>query len=113
MYEVDDRDRVVELADIPRSSVGAPCPAIWASEHEVRVAYYLQEWPDHKYRDATGDVLEPNSEGEPLAILSIRHRALMFGPPNDEAFSGHPLASRGLHPYGAFEILDSSWVRRL
>ena len=40
-------------------------------------------------------------------------RATSLGAPNDEAFAGHPLASRGLHPYGAFEILDSSWVRAL
>jgi hypothetical protein len=31
----------------------------------------------------------------------------------DEAFAGHPLASRGLHPYGAFEVSHSSWIRRL
>jgi hypothetical protein len=37
----------------------------------------------------------------------------MFGLPNDEAFNGHPLASRGLHPYGAFRIEDSSWIRKL
>lgn len=37
----------------------------------------------------------------------------MFGSPNDEAFAGHPLAGRGLHPYGAFEIENSSWVRQL
>ncbi len=37
----------------------------------------------------------------------------MFGPPNDEAFAGHPLASRGLQPYGAFEVLASSWIRQL
>jgi hypothetical protein len=23
---------------------------------------------------------------------------------HDEAFAGHPLANRGLHPYGAFQI---------
>lgn len=39
--------------------------------------------------------------------------AHMFGPPNDEAFSGHPLASRGLGPYGAYVIQRSSWIRRL
>jgi hypothetical protein len=37
----------------------------------------------------------------------------MFGPPNDEAFHGHPLAERGLHPYGAFRIVNSSWIRTL
>jgi hypothetical protein len=37
----------------------------------------------------------------------------MFGPPNDEAFAGHPLSVRGLTPYGVFEVKNSSWVRRL
>jgi hypothetical protein len=39
--------------------------------------------------------------------------ASSFGPPNEEAFSGHPLAARGLYPFGAFEVLNSSWVRSL
>jgi hypothetical protein len=39
--------------------------------------------------------------------------AHMFGPPNDEAFRGHPLAARGLHPYGVFRIENSSWIRKL
>ena len=33
--------------------------------------------------------------------------------PNDEAFAGHPLSSRGLRPYGAFEVHDSSWIHQL
>jgi len=37
----------------------------------------------------------------------------MFGPPNDEAFSGHPLAARGLEPYSVFEIAGSTWLRSL
>lgn len=37
----------------------------------------------------------------------------MFGGPNDEAFDGHPLAARGLTPYGVFEVKDSSWIRKL
>jgi hypothetical protein len=36
----------------------------------------------------------------------------MFGPPNDEAFGGHPLASRGLSPYAVFEVQQSSWIRK-
>ena len=43
----------------------------------------------------------------------MTHRSFMFGAPNDEAFAGHPLASRGLHPYGAFEVRSSSWIRQL
>jgi hypothetical protein len=50
---------------------------------------------------------------EPIALVRLECAAHMFGPPNDEAFSGHPLASRGLQPYRAFRIEDSSWIRKL
>jgi len=114
MYEVDERDRVVELTDVPQCDVGAPCPAIFATDQIVRVAYYLRDDPHAvSPADMTGILDEGAGDGERVAILSMRAHAIMFGPPNDEAFDGHPLASRGLRPYGAFEIVDSSWVRRL
>ena len=37
----------------------------------------------------------------------------MFGMPNEEAFHGYPLERRGLHPYGVFEIENSSCLRKL
>jgi len=37
----------------------------------------------------------------------------MFGPPNDEGLHGHPLAERGLEPYGVFVVSPSSWLRAL
>lgn len=33
-----------------------------------------------------------------------------FGYPNDEALPGHPLYAKGLHAYGIFEVLGSSWI---
>jgi hypothetical protein len=52
--------------------------------------------------------------GEEYAIVKlILPRAHYFGPPNDEAMSGHPLAERGLGPYGVFEVRNSSWIRAL
>lgn len=44
--------------------------------------------------------------------LPIREGAYVWAP-NDEAFEGHPLASRGLKPYSVFEVKNSSWIRRL
>jgi hypothetical protein len=53
-------------------------------------------------------------DGEVMAVIRFAGRcAHLFGPPNDEAFDGHPLASRGLHPYGSFRIRRSSWIRSL
>jgi hypothetical protein len=112
MYEVDARDRVVELEDVPQSSVGAPLPVVVAAEHTLQLAYYAQvsdpEW------DGTYIRLVDLSSAEPVILVQFEYAYAWFhGPPNDEAFSGHPLASRGLHPYGAFRIEESSWVRRL
>lgn len=35
----------------------------------------------------------------------------MFGYPNDEAITGHPLYEKGLRAYGIYEVRNSSWVK--
>jgi hypothetical protein len=113
MYEVDDKDEVIELEDVPQSSIGAPNPIVLASEHDVSLTYYLQNVP-RGWDGTSVRIVGTDTEGEPVAVVKFRRcSAHMFGPPNDEAFSGHPLAERGLGPYGAFEIGNSSWIRKL
>lgn len=113
MYVIDGRDRVIELNGLPPSNAGAPCPVILAAEHFLVVAFFLQDTPAD-WDGTSVRVLGPDSPGEPAAVVRFEQPyAHFFGPPNDEAFSGHPLAKRGLHPYGAFEVLDSSWIRAL
>jgi hypothetical protein len=113
MYTVDQMDTVVKLTNVPQSSIGAPCPMLLAGESHVHLAYYLQNTP-HGWDASTVRVLDESSGDEPCALVEFRNPyAHMFGPPNDEAFEGHPLASRGLNPYGAFEVSRSSWLRLL
>jgi hypothetical protein len=110
VYQVDDLDRVVELNHAPQASVGAPTPIVIATETGAAIAYYLSDTFDGIPASLTGQ----DSEDEPVAIIVFRDcYAQMFGPPNDEAFSGHPLFGRGLRPYGAYEVEDSSWLRCL
>jgi hypothetical protein len=111
MYSVDDCDRVSELTDLPQSSVGAPLPMVCATEGALVVAYLVEQfnaaWDGTWVRS-----VDAQTPGEQVAVVQFRRPyAHQFGPPNDEAFMGHPLAARGLHPYGAFEVRDSSWVR--
>lgn len=113
MYEIDDKDEVIELKNVPQSSVGAPIPVVLAGEFDVLLTYYLQDtpkdWDGTRVRSVSAD-----TEGEPVAVVRFEScYAHMFGPPNDEAFSGHPLAERGLAPYGVFEVKNSSWIRKL
>ena len=55
----------------------------------------------------------PSIDGDIAVARFVRPHAHMFGPPNDEAFHGHPLAGRGLERYGVFRVEDSSWIRQL
>lgn len=113
MYSVDDRDRVVELLDIPRCDSGAPCPLVLLAEGAATVVYFCPNTPA-EWDGSSATMRGPEMAGDPAAIVRFeRTRATSFGAPNDEAFAGHPLASRGLRPYGAFEVLDSSWIRGL
>lgn len=112
MYEIDSKDKVVELTEFPQSSIGAPIPIVVASEHKVAVAYYLNDVPDD-WDGSTVRMIGTDSK-EPVAIVVFEIcYAHYFGPPNDEAFSSHPLENRGLEPYANFEVVNSSWIRKM
>lgn len=113
MYEVDGRDQVVPVPRAPQSSIGAPCPIVLADEDSVFLVYYIEN-RDPNWDGESVRVVDLDSSNEYIAIIQFKGcYAHMFGPPNDEAFSGHPLSGRGLAPYGAFEVAESSWLRQL
>jgi hypothetical protein len=93
-------NQVIELKE-KQSSVGAPCPLILSNEHELLVAYYMQEQPEDFELEAIG------------LVKFIGFHSYKFGAPNDEAFHGHPLSKNGLKPYGTFVIQDSTWIKEL
>lgn len=62
----------------------------------------VREMPDGKWHDAGQGIIEVE-----------RCTITRFGYPNDEALPGHPLYAKGLGPYGVFEVINSSWVKRL
>ncbi len=113
MYSVDQRDKVIELQQVPQSSVGAPLPVVLSDEFKVLLVYIVQETPAD-WDGTSVRIIDAGTPGEPLALVEFTgYSSYMFGGPNDEAFYGHPLAARGLHPYGAFQIEHSSWIRQL
>ena len=109
MYPVDEKDKVVKLTMVPKSSPGSPLPIVVSNEGKTVLSYLIHEepnWDDPRPEDFVWT--------EQVAIVEFnRCHAHMFGAPNDEAFSGHPLAKKGLEPYGAYEIGSSSWIRQL
>jgi hypothetical protein len=113
VYQVDSLDTVVELHDAPRPDIGAPLPLVVSDEWHLLLAYLVSE-PDLAWDGSYTAVVSPESEGIGVALVQFQWpSAHMFGPPNDEAFTGHPLAARGLHPYAVFEVQQSSWIRTL
>ena len=80
MYEVDENDRVVELEDIPQSSIGAPLPVVLANEGLVVLAYYLEN-RDPDWDGKTVRMLDADSSDEPIAIVRFqRCLSHIFGP---------------------------------
>ena len=113
MYTITQQDQPHEIRDLPQSSVGAPCPMVIAGEHSLRLAYYIENCPSD-WDGTSVRVLSDSDADEPCVVVTFnRPYAHMFGPPNDEAFWGHPLAKRGLKPYAVFEIENSSWLHAL
>ncbi len=112
MYEIDDRDRVRRLPDVLRPDVGAPLPVVLATEGDLHLVYRVND-PDPNWSGTTVREVSPTSFGERLAVIRFPGATTYFGPPNDEAFQGHPLYARGLRPYGAWEVENSSWIRLL
>src|SRR5690242_8805718 len=113
MYEIDKRDRVVELNNVPLPSAGAPLPAVVAVDLKVLIAYIVER-PDPSWDGTYATMVGPETDDQLIAVVRFGlPRAHLFGPPNDEAFSGHPLYSRGLRPYSCAEVKASSWIRKL
>ncbi len=113
MYEVDSKDFISELKGVPQSSIGAPFPFVMSDEHITFLTYYVENTPE-RWDSSIVRWTGVANEGEPVALVRFRQcHAHLFGPPCDETFSGHPLASRGLKPCGAYVVENSSWLRWL
>ena len=112
MYTVDEHDEVVELAEVPPASAGAPMPVVMADDRRVLLAYLVQQRELWMGGPLSADEADAVEEAAAIAEF-IQPRSHSFGSPNDEALHGHPLHARGLQPYGAYEVRKSSWVRGL
>jgi hypothetical protein len=100
LLEVNPPIPTLSALDLPQSDPGAPEPVLLSSEHRAVLIYELASpltW-------GAGGAAVVRFEG----VVAIS-----FGPPNDEALEGHPLAPHGLKPYRAFEAAPSPWVAEL
>ncbi|WP_192355683.1 hypothetical protein [Mesorhizobium mediterraneum] len=99
--------------DLPLSSAGTPLPHVFADEGKLLVAYLINR-PDPSFDGTNPRSVSAVTSNQSVAILTADpYLAFQFGPPSDEAISGHRLYELGLRPYEAFEVLNSSWIASL
>lgn len=94
--------------------IGAPLPVLIASEDRTFLVFYLRD-VDPDWDGTYVHVRDPVKDtDQSMAVLEFRgcHSAKL-GDPNDEVIHGHRLWGRGLKPYGAFLVRNSTWVAEL
>lgn len=91
MYSIDEKDKLVPL-EIPPPDDGDPLPIVLSKDGTVILSY-------------TSYVARKDT----CMIVSFPVCAAHLFV---ESKIAHPLAARGLKPFSAYEVKDSSWVRR-
>ena len=86
-------ERAIVLSDWPQPTTVAQ-PGIWANEHSLLLRYRAADESFAAVRF-------------PLCTYVV------FGAPNDEALSGHPLYGRGLQFYSVHEVINSTLIAAL
>lgn len=101
-----------EPIDLPaRWDIGAPLPHVVSNgSSAVLICHAAVRDPD--WGGSYVRIVSP-SDSAPDRFMIIRFtgcNSIRFGGPNDEAMHGHPLSSRGLEPYSAHQIHNSTWT---
>lgn len=112
MYDIDERDRVRLLSELPQPTSSDPQPRLIADERTVELSFQARRPAAARGGRSTG---KQGDEADEL-LVTVRFEGVhlhVFGSPNDEALHGHPLFARGLESYGAFEVQHSSLIRLL
>ena len=111
MYTIDGCDVLEELEDLPPPDRGAPLAQLVANESTAILCYLVGAAVPVGVVEPR--VVSPAVLGRVAVVRFERCHALLFGNPNDEAITAHPLHARGLEPYSGFRVADSSWIRAL
>lgn len=91
MYAIDEKDKLAPL-DIATPDTGDPLPIVLSKDGTVILSY-----------------MSFVARKDQCVIVSFPVCAAHLFV---ESSVAHPLAGRGLKPFGAYEVKESSWVRR-
>ena len=107
-------ERVLAIDLGVRWDIGAPSPHLVQSESRTFLTFFLHD-PDPAWDGTWVTVVDP--AGDQVRSIGVIEwlgcDGAVLGGLNDEAMHGHPLYSRGLGEYKAFEVQASQWVSEL
>lgn len=109
LITVNEYAREIDLGVV--RDTGAPLPFLMANGHNVAVIARMPT-RDPDWDGTYVTVVDPGSGAtEHLAVIRFQGQyEVRFGGLNDEALRGHPLWDKGLRPYAAHEVINSSWI---
>ncbi|MEZ6233795.1 MAG: hypothetical protein R3B68_06360 [Phycisphaerales bacterium] len=87
-------------------------PIVLSDEDRTMLAYAVRV-PHPAFDGTNPRSVSPDDADLTYAIIEFDGGSVLFGYPNDEVLGGHPLFERGLRFYGAFEVVQTSWIRGL
>jgi hypothetical protein len=104
-------EHAVELRLDIEWDTGAPLPLLISNARGTAVIFYLAS-VDPKWDGTYVTVVDSASDAtEQLGVIEFEGMYdVRFGGLNDEAIAGHPLSGRGLAPYAAHEVINSTWI---
>lgn len=92
---------------------GAPMPQVFSNGQKTYLIYLIDEI-ESKIDNSTIQMIDNASDIlYSLALIEFDGHTFRFGIANDEVFSGLPLYNKGLKPYCAHVIENSSWISDL
>jgi hypothetical protein len=96
-------EEFAETIEFPvKWDIGAPMPHLLTNGYRTFLVFYLKD--DYSEGDRT----------ELVALVQfLRCVSVKLGDPNDEVLHGHPLYGKGLEPYSAQIVRNSTWVKEL
>lgn len=95
-------------------NTGAPLPQLLVNDHRA-LLMFLVNVPDPNWDGTYVTVKDPASAlPESHALVEFKRCvSAKLGSPNDEVFTGHPLAGKGMEPYSAQLVKNSRWLAEL
>ncbi|MEM8945461.1 MAG: hypothetical protein AAGD11_09770 [Planctomycetota bacterium] len=115
MYSVGSDERLLEIEKIPACDIGAPLPSVVATEHYTALCYIAKQPPPEGWHGQYTNLVSHDSPDSPVILVEFRICAdTRFGWfPDENTCGNHPLSPKGLQPYSAYEVANSSWVKEL